>query len=144
MNSRRRAKIVAEINVVPYIDVMLVLLVIFMITAPVLTQGIRVDLPKVNAPPVPPKELVEPLIVTVNLAGDYFINLGQGEEIRPIGRDELAGYVTKVMNNRDDVPVFVRGATGADYGKVLDVLALIQRAGAPFVNLVTAPPDLDI
>lgn len=144
MSNRRRAQMVAEINVVPYIDVMLVLLVIFMITAPVLTQGIRVDLPKVNAPPVPPQELAEPLIVTVNSEGDYFINLGQDEEIRPIGRDELADYVTKVMNSRDDVPVFVRGAAGVDYGKVLDVLALVQRAGASFVNLVTAPPDLDI
>lgn len=139
--NRRRAKLASEINVVPYIDVMLVLLVIFMIATPALTQGIKIDLPEVDAPPVDQQELVDPLIVTVAADGSYFINLGSNDGDRLVTREAVAEYIEKIMRNRADIPIFVRGAATADYGKVLGILSLIQRAGAPYVNLITIPPS---
>lgn len=138
--ARRRTKLTSEINVVPYIDVMLVLLVIFMIATPVLTQGIKIDLPEVDAPVTDPQELVDPLIVTVDADGSYFINLGSNDGDRLVTRAAVAEYVEKIMRNRADTPIFVRGAATADYGEVLAILSLIQRAGAPSVNLITIPP----
>lgn len=139
--ARRRSKMLSDINVVPYIDVMLVLLVIFMIASPVLTQGVKIDLPKINAPPVAPQELEDPLIVTVDAQGAYFVNLGDEDEGRQLKRDALVDYVQKILKNRGDIPVFVRGDTLAAYGEVLDLLALIQSAGAGYVNLLTLPPE---
>ncbi len=123
---------------------MLVLLVIFMIASPVLTQGVRIDLPEVNAPPVPPNELKDPLVITVDERGAYYVNIGDQEDARQINRDAIADYMERILRNREDLPVFVRGATGAAYGEVLELLALVQAAGADYVNLLTSPPEPDI
>lgn len=138
---RQRTKMVAEINVVPYIDVMLVLLIIFMVASPSLTQGVKVELPEINAPPVDQKDLADPLVVTVDADGSFFANLGDEASDRMISRDSLAEYVLKIVRTREDTPVFVRGSAKVEYGQVLDILALIQEAGVSGVSLITTPPD---
>lgn len=136
-SSRRRS--MSEINVVPYIDVMLVLLVIFVITAPLLTQGVKVDLPKVAAEPVAADNR-EPLIVTVDVNGNYFLNIGD-EPDKAIDHTGLVNKVAAVMRHNPDTPVMVRGDKKVDYGKVVTAMALLQRAGAPSVGLITETPE---
>ena len=133
----------SEINVVPFIDVMLVLLVIFMITAPLLTQGVKVDLPKTQAKAMPEQQK-EPLIVTVDATGNFFLNLADKPN-QPITARTLAHLVTTQMGSQDAAdkrPVMVRGDKNANYGKVLEAMALLQQAGAKSVGLITEPaPD---
>jgi len=128
----------SEINIVPYIDVMLVLLVVFMIAAPLLTQGVKVDLPKVAAAPVQ-SERDEPLIVTVDRTGNTFVDFGDNRN-SPVSADALEQRVGAVLRNRPATPVLVRGDRQANYGDVLRAMAVLQRAGAPSVGLVTEPP----
>lgn len=129
----------SEINVVPYIDVMLVLLVIFMITAPLLTQGVQVELPKVSAEPVDVKENQEPLVVTVDRNGQYYVNIGDDQD-KPIGHDTLVQRVAAVMKYKPKTQVLVRGDSDTRYGEVVTAMALIQKAGAPSVGLLTEQP----
>lgn len=133
----------SEINVVPFIDVMLVLLVIFMITAPLLTQGVKVELPKTTAKAMPEQQK-EPLIVTVDASGNYYLNLAEKPN-QPITARVLSNLVTTQLSNQDDTnkrPVMVRGDKNANYGKVLEAMALLQQAGAKSVGLITEPaPD---
>lgn len=138
-HSRARRKPMSEINVVPYIDVMLVLLVIFMITAPLLTQGISVDLPQAEAEPVS-GETDEPLIVTVTKEGDYYLNVGDKVD-DPIDHQLLVTKVAAVLRNRPKTPVYVRGDTQVEYGKVVVAMSLLQKAGAPSVGLITDAPE---
>lgn len=142
--NRQRTKMVSDINIVPYIDVMLVLLVIFMATAPLLTQGVKVDLPEVNALPISQEELDDPLIITVSIDGTYSVNLGGDTNDKVISRDALSRYISKIIRTRADTPIFVRGDTKVAYGYVLDILALAQAAGAAYVNLITVPPSVDV
>lgn len=128
----------ADINVVPYIDVMLVLLVIFMITAPLLQQGVEVDLPQVTAEPVDQKDK-EPLVVTVNKSGQYFLNVGDGQE-QGIDHETLVTRVSAVLRHQPGTPVMVRGDRDVAYGAVVTAMALLQSAGAPSVGLLTEPP----
>ena len=130
----------SEINVVPYIDVMLVLLVIFMITAPLLTQGIKVELPRVAAEPVDVKENQEPLVVTVDREGQYYVNIGDDQD-KPIGHDTLVQRVAAVMKYKPNTQVLVRGDEDTRYGEVVTAMALIQKAGVPHVGLLTEHPD---
>lgn len=139
---RRRGKPISDINVIPYVDVTLVLLVIFMATAPLLTQGIKVDLPKVDASVLPQKDLLDPLIVTVAADGSYFVNLGSNEEDQLVSEQALSEYLIKIIRSRGQVPVFIRGASEVFYGHVLDVLALAQNAGVEQVSLITEAPDV--
>lgn len=130
----------SEINVVPFIDVMLVLLVIFMITAPLLTQGVKVELPKTTAKAMPEQQK-EPLIVTVDSSGNYYLNLAEKPN-QPITARVLSNLVTQQLGNQDDSnkrPVMVRGDKNANYGKVLEAMALLQQAGAKSVGLITEP-----
>ncbi|MCC6207565.1 MAG: protein TolR [Gammaproteobacteria bacterium] len=129
----------SEINVVPYIDVMLVLLVIFMITAPLLTQGVQVDLPKAAAKPMK-SEQPEPLVATVDAQGLIYLNVG-GAEDKPIDADTLVQRAAAVLRNKPTTPVMVRGHSKADYGSVVGVMTLLQQAGAPSVGLVTESPE---
>lgn len=130
----------SEINVVPFIDVMLVLLVIFMITAPLLTQGVKVDLPKTAAKSIPDQQK-EPLIVTVDSSGNYYLNLADKPN-QPITPRTLSHLVSTQLANQsadNKRPVLVRGDKNANYGKVLEAMALLQEAGAKSVGLITQP-----
>ena len=131
---KRRKKLMSEINVVPYIDVMLVLLVIFMITAPLLSQGVKVDLPKAAAQPVDSQDR-ETLVVTVDREGRYFL------DDRRITSEELSRKVAAILRARPQTPVLIRGDRQSNYGEVVKAMTLLQSAGAPSVGLLTEPPS---
>lgn len=128
----RRRSLMSEINVVPYIDVTLVLLVIFMITAPLLTQGVQVDLPQATAKPIDAQDR-ETLVVTVDRDGRYYL------DDRRIAADELKRKVSAILRVRPQTPVMIRGDRKVDYGRVVQAMALLQGAGAPSVGLITEP-----
>jgi biopolymer transport protein TolR len=133
---------IAEINVVPFIDVMLVLLVIFMITTPLLTQGVKVNLPKTQAKALPEQQK-EPLIVTVDATGNFYLNLADKPN-QPVTPRTLSYLVTNQLNapQGDQRPVLVRGDKSANYGKIMEAMVLLQQAGAKSVGLITQPlPD---
>jgi len=136
---RARRKPMSDINVVPYIDVMLVLLVIFMITAPLLTQGVAVELPQAEAEPMS-GETDEPLVVTVTADGNYYLNVGD-ETDKPIDHQTLVTKVAAVLRHRPKTPIMVRGDSHVEYGKVVVAMALLQKAGAPSVGLITESPE---
>jgi len=138
---RQRRKPMGEINVVPYIDVMLVLLIIFMITAPMLTQGVKVELPEVEAEPVEmPDESTEPLIVSVDADGNFYIGIGDRQE-DPISAEELMVKTQAVLRRNPKTPVLVRGDSAVDYGYIVVVMAKLKEAGAPNVGLLTQQPE---
>jgi biopolymer transport protein TolR len=118
---------------VPYIDVMLVLLVIFMITAPLLSQGVKVELPRAAAQPVESQDQ-ETLVVTVDRQGNYFL------DDRRISSEELRRKVAAILRVRPKTPVLIRGDRQANYGEVVKAMTLLQSAGAPSVGLLTEPP----
>lgn len=136
MRSKKR-KPMAEINVVPYIDVMLVLLVVFMITAPLLMQGVKVELPQTPAEPFESKD-DEPLIVSVKADGSFYLNLGgEQETAKPL--PEIQEAVAKVLRLKANTPVLVWGDANVPYGEVVKAMTSLQAAGAPSVGLVTEP-----
>ena len=134
----RRRRMLAEINVVPYIDVMLVLLVIFMVTAPMLMQGVEVDLPDADAAPVKDQD-AEPLIVSINDRGELFLNLGANEK-QALELATIRQRVAAVLRRTPDKPVLVWGDQKVAYGDVVVVMTALQAAGAPTVGLVTESP----
>ena len=136
---RVRKKPMAEINVVPYIDVMLVMLVIFMITAPLLTQGVKVELPEAEAESMTPDQ-EEPLVVSVDASGNLYLNIGDAPD-QPVAADDLVQRVGTVLRRRADKTVLVRGDHAVDYGAVVSAMVLLQQAGVPNVGLVTEPPE---
>ena len=136
---RVRRRPMSEINVVPYIDVMLVLLVIFMITAPLLTQGVKVDLPQADAEPLD-VESQEPLVVTIDAAGDYYVNYGENQAASVEPR-VLAARVGALLRHRPGLAVVVRGDENVPYGDVVILMTILQRAGAPSVGLMTEAPQ---
>ncbi len=131
----RRRRPIAEINVVPYIDVMLVMLVIFMITAPLLETGVEVELPQAAAKPVP-EQPSEPLVLSVNAAGQYFLNVGPGPDVA-LEEQQLTALVAAVVRRDPGKSVLVRGDRRVDYGQVVRAMALLQAAGVPQVGLLT-------
>lgn len=131
----KRRRLMSEINVVPYIDVMLVLLVIFMVTAPLLTQGVEVDLPKTTNQPLKPKQQ-EPVVLTVDAKGQYFLNIGENPD-EVIDAATLKLTVSKVIKARPDSTVLVRGDKKADYGLVVTAMSQLQAAGVEKIGLVT-------
>jgi TolR protein len=135
-----KRKPMAEINVVPYIDVMLVLLVVFMVTAPLLMQGVKVDLPQAPSAPIDNKE-DEPLIVSVKTDGTYYLNLGQNQQ-NPKPLKEITDTVSKILRQKPATPVLVWGDTAVPYGVVVALMTELQAAGAPSVGLVTDPPRI--
>jgi len=136
---RQRRKPMAQINVVPYIDVMLVLLIIFMITAPLLTQGVKVDLPQAEAEPLPP-EADDPVVVSVTADGTFHIDVGAGKG-EPVDGEILQRRVSAVLRHQPRTPIMVRGDRNVEYGRVVDAMVLLQGAGAPSVGLVTETPE---
>ena len=138
MRQRIRKRPISEINVVPYIDVMLVLLIIFMITAPLLSQGVRVDLPQVPSQPMPATGK-EPVVVSVDAAGNFFVNYGDNQD-KPITANILANRINALIKYQPDIPVFVKGDNSVLYGRVVELMALLQSAGVDSVGLVTESP----
>ena len=133
----------SEINVVPYIDVMLVLLVIFMATAPLLTQGVIVDLPEAASEPVP-QDQQDPLVISMNFDGAIFLNIGLDQKDQKGSRVfSLSEQAGKILRERSDLPVYVRADQKLQYGSVVEVMTVLQKAGAKSVGLVTEPPDLN-
>jgi len=134
----RKRRLKAEINVVPYIDVMLVLLIIFMVTAPLLNLGVDIDLPKSNAKTIVEKK--DPVVVTVDAQGQYYLTI-QGDKNRPLDAAELASRVGAFVRHNPDVPVFVAGDAKADYATVYQAMVLLQRAGVEKVGLMSDPNE---
>ncbi|GAB6044184.1 protein TolR [Endothiovibrio diazotrophicus] len=137
MKPRTRRKPMADINVVPYIDVMLVLLVIFMITAPLLTQGVQVELPRTASEPLD-RQQQEPLVVTVDVDGNFFISVGDHQD-KPIDAQTLAARTAAVLRHKPGTPVMVRADDQVNYGRVVDAMSVLSNAGAPSVGLITRP-----
>lgn len=130
---QRRRKPMSEINVVPYIDVMLVLLVIFMITTPLLSQGIKVELPEADAKPVDTRQQ-ETLVVTVDSGGKLYL------DDKAIGRTNLQKKVRAILAHHPQTPVLIRGDRQVAYGTVVKAMVLLQQSGAKSVGLITEPP----
>jgi biopolymer transport protein TolR len=128
-----------QMNVVPYIDVMLVLLIIFMVTAPMLQQGITVNLPDVEAAPVEVTEDNEPIIVSVNAAGEMFMNVGEAPN-EPITEQVLLDRMGAVLRVNAGTPVYVKGDEALTLGPFARVMALLQRAGATNLGILTETP----
>ncbi len=129
-SGRRRP--LAEINVTPFVDVMLVLLIIFMVTAPLLTAGVPVELPKTQAKPLTDDR--EPLSVTIRKDGSVYL-----QQVK-VSTDTLAERVKAIASNGNDERIYVRGDTSVPYGRVIEVMAILNNAGFTKVGLVTGPP----
>jgi biopolymer transport protein TolR len=138
LTSKRKGPL-AEINVVPYIDVMLVLLVIFMITAPLLTQGINVKLPSAQAKTISAEKDI-PIVVSIDKSGRYFLNTATNPSV-PILQQELLYQVAALLRVAEEQhktrPVYVKGDKDVDYGSVVQVMSLLQKAGAENIGLIT-------
>jgi biopolymer transport protein TolR len=139
MNRPKSRGLISEINVVPYIDVMLVLLVIFMMTAPLLTQGVVIDLPDVGADPVN-GALDDPLILSVDKAGAFYLNFG-GPVDEELDEQTVRERAAAVVRRNAATPIFVRGDEGATHGTVMRGFALLRQAGATQVVLMVDAPE---
>ena len=139
MRQRIKKRPISEINVVPYIDVMLVLLIIFMITAPLLSQGVKVDLPQVPSKPLP-AENKDPVIVSVDNAGNFYITFGENQD-DPVSPDELVNRIGALLKYRPGIPVFVKGDKNVPYGRVVELMAILQGVGVPGIGMITEPPE---
>lgn len=135
----QKRKLMGEINVVPYIDVMLVLLVIFMVTAPLLTQGIEVELPKAAATPIEGADET-PLVLSVDAQGNLYLDVGDDEDTPKSGED-IVKRVRAVLNRNPDVPVLVKADRAVEYGYVIGAMVLLQQGGAENIGFVTDPLD---
>lgn len=136
--NKHKHKLVAEINVVPYIDVTLVLMVIFMITAPLLMQGVKVELPVANSAPIKSEER-DPFIVSVKDDGTYWVD--EKGINQPKSLSLVKDRVAKILRQQPETPILVWGDKGVDYGAVVNLMSELQRAGASSVGLVTEPPS---
>lgn len=137
MARHSKRKPMSEINVVPYIDVMLVLLIIFMITAPLIQQGVEIDLPQASAE-ILPDEADEPLIVTVDKQGRYFLDVGENTN-EPITTEDMQIKVAAVLRNKPKTPVMIRGDKNVPYGDIINAMTSLQGAGVPSIGLMTDP-----
>ncbi|MCB1620334.1 MAG: ExbD/TolR family protein [Thiothrix sp.] len=138
MSSRSRRKPMAQMNVVPYIDVMLVLLVIFMVTAPMMQAGVEIDAPSADAAPLTTDNQQEPLIISVDQTGNYYLPDGSS-----IGERDIGTWVSD-HTRAGSAPVYVRAAAGVEYRYVMAAMVAIQKAGARKIGLMADPPADDI
>jgi biopolymer transport protein TolR len=134
----RGRRLMGEINVVPYIDVMLVLLIIFMITAPLLTQGVKVNLPKAAAEPLPAKDAKNPIILSVDAQGQLYLNIASDPH-GALDSDAVLAQVTAALQQEPDRAVVVKADKSISYGVVMQAMVIMQRAGASRVGLATDP-----
>jgi biopolymer transport protein TolR len=143
MEPIHKRKLMGEINVVPYIDVMLVLLIIFMVTAPLLTQGVQVELPDAGAEPLAPElQNAEPLILSIDSTGAFYLNVGDDEE-SPREPAQILSLAQIVIKQKPEVPVLVKADETVPYGRVISGMVLLQRAGASKVGFLTDPAEFD-
>lgn len=140
MPKAARRKPMAEINVVPYIDVMLVLLVIFMVAAPLMTQGIEVNLPDATSAPLDIDQNEQPLVVSVKADNTYYMNVGKEDE--PVALDKIGERTAKIIKANPKVKVLVEGDQNLKYGVVINLMNILQAAGAKDVGLITEPPGM--
>lgn len=131
---------ISEVNVLPYIDVMLVLLVIFMVTAPILTQGVDVELPEVTSEPIKSEPDREPLVVSLDAGGRYYLELGADSD-EPLDLDTVITRVAQLKRQNPDLPVLVRGDRRVAYGEVVVLMSALQGAGVTQVGLISRPPE---
>jgi biopolymer transport protein TolR len=138
----RRRRLMGEINVVPYIDVMLVLLIIFMITAPLLTEGVKVQLPKAGARPIPPEMMKDskPIVLTIDDQARLFLNYNKPED-EPLTPEKVEAQAAAVLRRAPETVVLVRGDYRVAYGEVVRAMTILQRAGADKVGFVTESPS---
>ena len=134
----RGRRLMGEINVVPYIDVMLVLLIIFMITAPLLTQGVKVNLPKAAAEPLPAKDAKNPIILSVDAQGQLFLNIASDPHA-PLDADAVLAHVTTALQQEPERAVVVKADKSVSYGVVMQAMVIMQRAGASRLGMATDP-----
>jgi biopolymer transport protein TolR len=134
----RGRRLMGEINVVPYIDVMLVLLIIFMITAPLLTQGVKVNLPKAHAEPLPADSAKNPIVLSVDAQGQLFLNIASDPRAA-LDSDTVLAQVTAALQTAPDRAVVVKADKSVSYGTVMEAMVLLQRAGASKVGMATDP-----
>jgi biopolymer transport protein TolR len=135
-NRHKKRKLKAEINVVPYIDVMLVLLVIFMITASVMNLGVEVNLPQSNARPV--EQAQDPVVVSIARDGSYSLKLGDGPDT-PMSREELGNRIRAFVTQNPQTPVFVAAHRELQYQTVMEAMELLQGAGVSKAALMSEP-----
>jgi biopolymer transport protein TolR len=137
---RKKRKPMGEINVVPFIDVMLVLLVVFMVTAPLLNQGIEVELPEANNEPLAIDENLETLVVSLTAEGEYFISVGAtGEDRQPVTLETLGAQVAIITTTNPTIQVLVEGDTEAGWGAMVNLITTLQAAGVANPNFITQP-----
>jgi biopolymer transport protein TolR len=139
-SGKGKRKLMGDINVVPYIDVMLVLLIIFMVTAPLLTQGIKVELPKAGAEPLNPNEVKneEPLVLSIDARGRLYLNVGSSPTT-PLDDETALVRATAALRRAPQRTVLVKGDKSANYGRVVEAMVLLQKAGASKLGFVTDP-----
>jgi biopolymer transport protein TolR len=144
VHAQKRRKPMAEINVVPLIDVMLVLLIVFMVTTPLITQGVKVELPEANSETVEKQDLT--LEITIDAQGQYFISLGEvaPENPTPVAVELVGEQVAKIMASNPTVPVFVGADATIEYGVVMKLMSTLQEAGVTEPRLLTQPPGLEL
>jgi biopolymer transport protein TolR len=140
MARTRGRRLMSEINVVPYIDVMLVLLIIFMVTAPMLSQGIKVELPQAAAEPIEPEDL-EPLLLSIDQQGELYLNLGDPKQA--LSSDELLTLASAALRREPTRAVLVKADRAVPYGRVVEGMVVLQQAGARKVGFVTEPVGVD-
>ena len=137
---RKKRKAMSEINVVPYIDVMLVLLIVFMVTAPLLDQGIEVELPEANSEPLNVDENIETLVVSLTASDEIYLNIGAfGEERQSVTSDTVGAQVSRIMAVNPRIQVLVEGDTSANWGAMVNLITVLQEAGVSNPNFITQP-----
>lgn len=139
MYQRKRRRPVAEINVVPYIDVMLVLLIIFMVTAPIVSQGVKVELPQGNAETLPP-DSKPPIVASIDAAGEYFLNVGSSSNSVAMDLEQVSTEVGALIALEPQRPVVVKADRSIPYESVIQLMISLQSAGVPAVGLMTDSP----
>jgi len=137
---RKRRRPVAEINVVPYIDVMLVLLIIFMVTAPIVTQGVKVDLPQAQSEALS-ADSKPPVVASIDADGDYFLDVGSSSSRETLDLEEIATRVGAIIQLEPERPVVVKADRSIAYEKVIQLMVTLQGAGVPSVGLMTDSPQ---
>lgn len=138
---RKKRRPMSEINVVPYIDVMLVLLIVFMVTAPLLSQGLRVDLPQETSEPLDVDEEMESLVIELTADNQFYVNLGvtTPDEQTPVALSQIGQQVSQIIEVNPGIQVFVEGDARASYGPFINLMEELRRAGVASPNLVTKP-----